>query len=415
MKCRRLNYSKGISTRYLSSLSWNHYNVGIAHAHTPPSAWYTESSFFRQVESEQTFRKHWICVGRQDQLEKEGSYIAGSVIHEQFIVVNNGDHHGKLRAFSNVCRHHAALICDGREGNLNATPSSTYPHGGYRMTCPYHGWEYNSLSGKLAKAIHMKGCKDFHANKIKLDEFLVDTVGPWIFIKLDGSCQGSLLEDQPDVAHYINMLQERDNDRDLIHIKHHRYHVKCNWKVFIDNYLDGGYHVPVAHPELSDALDMSTYTRERSQNFFVQTCMSRSSEESSTNRVHHSSNDKKMNPALYIFHYPNLCINRYGDWMDTNLVWPGETEHECFVDFDWYLHKSKVRDREYVEASLIESHRVQLEDIALSERVHRGLRSRGYDSGRYAPELEDGEYFFHQRLYEDYLNATKSEEISLRI
>lgn len=29
------------------------------------------------------------------------------------------------------------------------------------------------------------------------------------------------------------------------------YRVKSNWKVYVDNYLDGGYHVDVLHKSLS--------------------------------------------------------------------------------------------------------------------------------------------------------------------
>ena len=36
--------------------------------------------------------------------------------------------------------------------------------------------------------------------------------------------------------------------------------VQCNWKVFVDNYLDGGYHVPILHKDLTTNLDISSYT-----------------------------------------------------------------------------------------------------------------------------------------------------------
>jgi choline monooxygenase len=42
-------------------------------------------------------------------------------------------------------------------------------------------------------------------------------------------------------------------------------------QVFCDNYLDGGYHVPFAHPSLADGLDMQSYTSELcSDNMSVQ-------------------------------------------------------------------------------------------------------------------------------------------------
>jgi hypothetical protein len=33
------------------------------------------------------------------------------------------------------------------------------------------------------------------------------------------------------------------SDSSLVHISRREYVINCNWKVFADNYLDGGYHV----------------------------------------------------------------------------------------------------------------------------------------------------------------------------
>ena len=38
------------------------------------------------------------------------------------------------------------------------------------------------------------------------------------------------------------------------------YDVACNWKVFVDNYLDGGYHVDVVHGDLTAGLDIDSYS-----------------------------------------------------------------------------------------------------------------------------------------------------------
>ncbi|HWO21658.1 MAG TPA: SRPBCC family protein, partial [Kofleriaceae bacterium] len=40
------------------------------------------------------------------------------------------------------------------------------------------------------------------------------------------------------------------------------YVLGCNWKVFVDNYLDGGYHVPHLHHGLGSILDYTHYTIE---------------------------------------------------------------------------------------------------------------------------------------------------------
>ena len=52
-----------------------------------------------------------------------------------------------LRAFFNVCRHHANILVEG-EGKKD------------QFVCCYHGWTY-SLEGRLVKATSMKGIQDF--------------------------------------------------------------------------------------------------------------------------------------------------------------------------------------------------------------------------------------------------------------
>ena len=148
-----------------------------------------------------------------------------------------------------------------------------------------------------------------------------------------------------------------------------RYHMQCNWKVFIDNFLDGGMHVSIAHPNLASGLDMRSYTREvlrpttsasdvmggsgiapkdtntdidfSKSHVFLQTCLPGPdrSETLSEGNADIVSGRRAEGDVLsqYLYHYPNLCINRYGKWMDTNVVWPHPTNgQECFVDFDWY-------------------------------------------------------------------------------
>lgn len=73
--------------------------------------------FFKEVEVKHTF-KNWLCYGRTDQLSEPNSYLARQILDEPIVVVNIGD--GKLAGYYNVCRHHAAQICDDGEGQLGS-------------------------------------------------------------------------------------------------------------------------------------------------------------------------------------------------------------------------------------------------------------------------------------------------------
>lgn len=49
--------------------------------------------------------------------------------------------------------------------------------------------------------------------------------------------------------------------------------------------------------------------------------------------------DRLGSKALYAFIYPNFMVNRYGPWMDTNLVIPLGPQ-KCQVIFDYFLDTS---------------------------------------------------------------------------
>ena len=174
----------------------------------------------------------------------------------------------------------------------------------------------------------------------------------------------------------------------------------------MDNYLDGGYHVEHLHKDLSSGLDLSTYE------------MGTVTEHFSVQRV--SGGGQNEDPRLgqgakYAFLYPNLMLNRYGPWLDTNAVFP-TGRNTSRVVYDYYLESGvwiELRDRgelePFVETSLEASNQVQLEDSMICGAVQLGLESSGYDVGRYAPKVEFADLAFHRRLADQYRAAVLEE------
>ena len=72
----------------------------------PPRAYVSEA--FHELEMEHIFRREWQCVGRVDEVEKPGDYLAWEIAGEPVLVVR--DEQGTLRALSNVCRHRLATL-----------------------------------------------------------------------------------------------------------------------------------------------------------------------------------------------------------------------------------------------------------------------------------------------------------------
>jgi choline monooxygenase len=172
------------------------------------------------------------------------------------------------------------------------------------------------------------------------------------------------------------------------------YTVNCNWKVFIDNYLDGGYHVPHIHGALNSVLDHNAYKIATGEHFCLQSSPIVSGE------VDAQTSEARKGRALYYWIYPNFMINWYEGVMDTNLVLPRGVDRTELI-FDYYFTDVSEKAREYNLASIAVSERIQNEDVAICESVQRGLSSRAYSSGRLSVRREAGEHLFHRLLYAD--------------
>lgn len=61
----------------------------------------------------------------------------------------------------------------------------------------------------------------------------------------------------------------------------------------------------------------------------------------------------------YAFVYPNLMINRYGTWMDTNVVYPVDQQN-CIVHFDWWIDKQLAHDSTLIDAGVRSSDQVSV-------------------------------------------------------
>ena len=346
-------------------------DIAISKAFTPPSEWYTESALYG-LEHRTVFRDNWIAVGRADDVAEPGRFVSGTLLGDPYIIVRSKD--GALHAFDNVCRHHATTLVRGR-GCAE------------RFTCPYHGWTYD-LDGRLTSAPRMAGVASFDRDAMGLRRRHAATWGPLLFIFM-----GS---DPPDLAAQLAPLEAllRDDLFDgLTWSGEESHQVASNWKVYVDNYLDGGYHVPILHQGLTKDLDMDTYEL---------TLLERSS----VQRVAGDEDNARIGDgADYVWVYPNLMINRYGPVLDVNIVIP-EAVDRTVVRFDyWFEETEGAAAQRFMNESRIKSREVQAEDAMICASVQTGLSSSGYDRGRYAPRVEQGEHHFHTLLAHDYRGA----------
>ncbi|KAL7168508.1 hypothetical protein ACSBR2_038860 [Camellia fascicularis] len=357
--------------------------IPLQEALTPPSSWYTQPSFL-SLEFDRVFFQGWQAVGCTEQIKESGNFFTGRLGNVEYVVCR--DDNGNVHAFHNVCRHHASLLASG-SGLLSC------------FVCPYHGWSYG-LDGALLKATRITGIRNFNVNEFGLIPLKVAIWGPFVLLNLE--------DIPPQQAADVNnigkewlgssseILSTNGVDSSLSYICRREYTIECNWKVFCDNYLDGGYHVPYAHKGLSSGLNLESYSTTTFEKVSIQQCDGGSPETE-------NEYERLGSKALYAFIYPNFMINRYGPWMDTNLVLPIGSR-KCQVIFDYFLDASLKEDKAFIDRSLEDSERVQMEDIILCEGVQRGLESPAYCSGRYAPSVEKAMHHFHCLLHHNLIN-----------
>jgi choline monooxygenase len=357
------------------------YNAAAAlqDAYTIPAPWYTDARI-AQLELQNVFSRTWQSVGRTAQVEKTGQYVTATVAGEPIVAVRGSD--GKLRAFYNVCRHHAMTVMNEPCGHAQ------------HMRCPYHGWTYN-LEGELRGMTEFEGVCNFDRAQNGLVPVRVETWENFIFVNLDPHA-APLQEFLGALAGLAKPL----NFGGLTFVERRSYIQQCNWKVYVDNFLDGGYHVPHMHKGLNSVLDYTNYTIENVDRCCVQSspvAVDKSSEAS-------AAATRKGDRAYYFWQYPNFMLNWYEGYLDTNLVIPLGVDR-CEVIFDFYFGDTSEAQMPYIRESMGVSERVQQEDIVICDGVQRGLSSRAYQAGRLSVRREAGEHLFHRLLAADLNDA----------
>ena len=347
-------------------------DVAVERASTLPSAFYIDPKYL-EVEKRAIFWRTWQIGCRSEQVAKPGDYVTLDLCGEPLVVVR--DTEKKLRAFYNVCRHRAGPPAEGC-GSRKV------------FRCGYHGWTYG-LDGRLLNAPEMEGVANFQFDDFRLRPVQVDEWEGQVFVNLDEHSEplnSSLCELPSQMAKFRFGEMKLAGRRD--------YHMQCNWKVYIDNYLEG-YHLPSVHPSLNRELDYGAYTNALYERHSLQTSPIRGPENEANVERRYKQSVGDM-AAEYYWIFPNWMLNCYPDNVSLNIVLPTGPA-TCVAIFEWYFLPERMSE---AEATMKFSDEIQLEDGHICEVVQRNLQSQSYDRGRYSVKQEKTLHHFH-RLYAD--------------
>jgi choline monooxygenase len=356
---------------------WPRFEVDadVARARTLPPAFYLDAEVYAAVR-EAVFARAWHWIGTLDEVREPGSLAPRTLLpgslDEPLLLARDGA--GTLRCLSNVCTHRGMPLVDA-------------PCRRPDIRCAYHSRRFD-LAGRMTFMPGFDGAAGFPSAADDLPQVALGTWGGHAFAALRpavdferwiapvASRLGGLALDR--------FVHAPERDRDFV--------VQAHWALYVENYLEG-LHIPFLHPGLNQALDLSGYRYELFEGGNLQVGLGRPGEPAFEPPPAGLPDGGERVAALYLWLFPHLMLNVYPWGLSLNLVQPLAPD------------RTRVSFRAFVgDASRLGQgaggalDAVEMEDEVAVEAVQRGIRSRLYGGGRYAPAHERGVHQFHRLL-----------------
>ena len=345
-----------------------------------PAPYYVDESHWTR-ERDRVLQREWFCVGRTIELglDEPQRLAVVDVAGESVVLTSDGA--GVRHGFFNVCRHRGSQVVPADPDLDPPTPCAAKS-----LRCPYHSGTYG-LDGRLLRAPHTEDVTDFDADRFGLGAVGVAVWGGFVFVHLSPG-------EAPELSESLGPVPERlvryPLDR-LVVGRRIGYQVRANWKVIAENYNEC-YHCAGVHPELVRLVpafgrggadldwDGGVPLREGAWTFTASGTSNRRPFEGldADEQVRHKGE----------LIYPNLMISLSADHVAAfRLVATaaGETTIECDILVD---PAETARDGYDLSDAVDFWDMVNRQDWAICESVQRGMSSRGYTQGWFAP-MED--------------------------
>jgi choline monooxygenase len=315
---------------------------------------YRDPAIFTR-ERERIFARSWQFICLESELTRTGDYLADTLAGYPVVVVR--DEKGVLRGFHNVCRHRAGPLVAGGKGRCDKA-----------LVCRFHSWRYG-YDGSLREATGFGAAEGFNTADYSLFGIRVEIWRGLVFINLDAAAQPLIAAIKPLDDRFAGW-----SHRSAILRKRHP--IASNWKVYIENLLDG-YHLEGVHPGLA--------TEEGAQTM-----------------------DVRMIGEVACFEVPNRPVTAAGLWA---WLWPSFSlsVHRGALMIEYlrivgpeqtvvehiFLHEPEDPG---VEAAIHAAQRITEEDGWICERVQQNLDAGIYRQGLLSPSQEGAVAWFQQRV-----------------
>lgn len=321
-----------------------------------PGSVYTDPEILR-IESDAVLARSWQYVAHASRLPTPGDHIVVDVAGRPLLLLR--DETGELRALPNICRH------------LGGPLATADGCGIQQLRCRYHGWT-SDLAGCLKCGPELDSIIGMPLSGVRLPSARVHQWHGLVFVALDPAT--------PPFAEFIDGIDAQLVGHDLdSYLLHGRvdYDVHCNWKVYVENFLEG-YHVPHVHPALNALIDYKRYVTATGSWHSLQ----RSPLESSAS--FYGAGD-----VLYVYLWPNTMLDVLPGGLQINRVRANGVDR-CRIESEhYYAPGTAQREAARIARDLELSEITQQEDFAICVRLQRAFASGAYIPGRLHPTREN--------------------------
>ncbi len=204
---------------------------------------YTDPAVFEQ-ELDRIFRRAWLWLGHESQLEHPGDYFTTRMGRDRIIVARHTD--GRIYAFHNRCTHRGAEVCPRPSGHTRL------------FECPYHAWTFRTDGTLDAVPIASGYGAGFEARRTELGLERVARVASY-----RGFVFGSQVADGPDLETFLgaavcaafdNFVDRAPDGRLALAGGKTVQRYRANWKLQIENSIDL-LHPRILHRNAVEAAD----------------------------------------------------------------------------------------------------------------------------------------------------------------
>lgn len=366
------------------------------HGFSMPREFYVDDAIFK-ADLDAVFATDWLFACNVAEIKRPGDYLTLQIGDDSLIVLRDRD--GQVRAFHNTCRHRGSRLCNAETGHLN------------RLVCPYHQWVYE-LDGSLLHARQMP--PGFSVEGYDLKPARIEVICGMVYV--------SLADDPPSLDAYraavTPYIAPHQPDRTKVAFTSTIIE-EANWKLVIDNNREC-YHCAGNHPELLVSLIEFALPDDAAATATFKGLMDRSAEKWDRLGLPHRPADGGIEfrcirlpfnegtrsftmdgaPAcrkllgdftegdlgsVRMFRVPNNWNHFLADHIMHFRVLPLSADRTA-VRTTWLVHEDAVEGVDYDVEHLTQVWTATNDqDRLLAENNHRGIRSRAYQPGPFAP------------------------------